>query len=64
MISATPLSPDLQERIHLIWDEVAAFEAAKINEALVYLLTAVAELVDAQNAYWFAAVRVAPQILQ
>mgnify|MGYP000549844504 CR=1 FL=1 len=47
----------LQERIHRIWDELALFEAAKNQAALLYLLGAVAEMVDAQNAYWMGAVR-------
>jgi DNA-binding CsgD family transcriptional regulator len=47
----------LQERIHQLWDEVAAFEAAESDAALLHLLGAVAGFVDAQNAYWMGAVR-------
>ncbi len=47
----------LQERIHRIWDELAGFEAAKSEAALLHLLGAVAEMIDAQNAYWMGAVR-------
>ncbi|MGE0393092.1 MAG: response regulator transcription factor [Vicinamibacterales bacterium] len=50
-------SPDVLERIHAMWDELAAFEAAEIDAALVHLLGAVAALVDAQNAYWLGVVR-------
>lgn len=46
-----------QERIHRLWDELAAFEAAKSEPALMHLLGAVAEMIDAQNAYWMGAVR-------
>jgi DNA-binding CsgD family transcriptional regulator len=49
----------LLERIHDLWDDLAAFEAAQTDAALLYLLTSVAELVGAQNAYWFGAVRMA-----
>lgn len=63
MHSTSPPTPSgvdtaLQERIHCIWDELAAFEAARSEEALLHLLGAVAELVDAQNAYWMGAVRI------
>lgn len=52
------MTPALQERIHQIWDEVAAFEAAESDAALQHLLKEVADLVDAQNAYWVGAVRI------
>jgi DNA-binding CsgD family transcriptional regulator len=55
--AAPALDPELQERIHLLWDELAGFEAAKSEEALMRLLGAVAEMVGAQNAYWMGAVR-------
>jgi DNA-binding CsgD family transcriptional regulator len=45
------------ERIHALWDELAAFEAAETDAALVHLLGRVAGLVDAQNAYWLGVVR-------
>src|SRR5205814_5867265 len=48
------LSPD---SIHRLWDEVAAFGAAESDAALMHLLSTVAEIVDAQNAYWLGAVR-------
>lgn len=46
-----------QQRIHTLWDEVAAFEAGDSDAALLHLLGAVAQMVDAQNAYWVGAVR-------
>lgn len=48
-----------QERIHRLWDELAAFEAAHCDAALLHLLRTVAEMVGAENAYWFGAVRTA-----
>jgi DNA-binding CsgD family transcriptional regulator len=51
------IDADLQERIHCLWDELATFEAAKSDAALMHLLGAVATMVDAQNAYWMGAVR-------
>lgn len=47
----------LLERVHCLWDELAEFEAAKCDVAVRHLLTSVAGLVDAQNAYWLGAVR-------
>lgn len=45
------------QRIHRLWDEVASFAAGDSDAALHHLLGAVAEIVDAQNAYWVGAVR-------
>ena len=52
-----PLEPALHERLHRLWDELAAIEAGRSDDALMHLLATVAELVDAQNAYWVGAVR-------
>jgi DNA-binding CsgD family transcriptional regulator len=46
-----------QERIHRLWDEVAGFEAAQSDAAMLHLLRQIAGIVDAQNAYWMGAVR-------
>jgi DNA-binding CsgD family transcriptional regulator len=53
------MTPDVEtrERIHTIWDTLADFDAAKVDEALVYLQTRLCELVDAHNADWIGAVR-------
>jgi len=51
------LDAELQERIHTLWDELASFEAAQTDDALVHLLTTVATIVRADNAYWFGTVR-------
>ena len=48
----------LRERIYNLWDELAAFEAAKAEVALMHLLGTVAEMIDAQNAYWLGVVRI------
>ncbi|HVS51710.1 MAG TPA: helix-turn-helix transcriptional regulator [Opitutaceae bacterium] len=52
------MDASLQERIHCLWDELAAYEAARSEEALMHLVSAVAHMVDAQNAYWMGAVRI------
>ena len=53
------MKTELAEPIHTLWDELAAFEAAQAEAALVHLLTSVAGMIGAENAYWFGAVRVA-----
>lgn len=57
--SPAVLDAELQDQIHILWDEVAAFEAAQTDVAVTHLLTRVAALLRAENAYWFGAVRVA-----
>lgn len=52
-----PVDPDTQDRIHRLGDELAAFEAAQSEAAFLHLLDTVAEMIDAQNAYWMGAVR-------
>jgi DNA-binding CsgD family transcriptional regulator len=52
------IDASIRDRIHYLWDDMAAFEAAQSESALPFLLRSVAEIVDAQNAYWFGAVRV------
>ncbi len=47
----------LLERIHVLWDEIAAFDAAENDAAVMHLLSTVAGMIDAQNAYWLGAVR-------
>jgi DNA-binding CsgD family transcriptional regulator len=47
----------MQERIYKLGDELATFEAARNEDALMYLLATVAEMVDAQNAYWMGTIR-------
>jgi DNA-binding CsgD family transcriptional regulator len=45
------------ERIQALWDELAEYDASRHDQALVRVLEALGELVDAQNVSWFAAVR-------
>ena len=49
--------PAVRERIHALWDMLADFDAAKIDEALSFLQTRLCELINAQNADWIGAVR-------
>lgn len=49
--------PAIRERIHTIWDTLADFDAAKVDEALAFLQTKLCELIDAQNADWIGVVR-------
>jgi len=43
-----------------LWDELADFEASRVDDALGHALTRLASLVRAQNAYWLGVVRLAP----
>lgn len=52
------MSSKHEEGIHALWDGLADFEAARTDDALLYLLRAVSGLLDAQKAYWLGAVRV------
>lgn len=53
-----PLPPDdVRARIHALWDELAGFEAAESDAALLYLLGGVAALICAQNAFWIGVLR-------
>jgi DNA-binding CsgD family transcriptional regulator len=58
MTIVTP-DPALREHIHIIWDTLADFDAAKIDEALTFLQTSLCELINAQNADWIGVVRLA-----
>lgn len=57
--NSSPLHFETQEQIHCLWDEIAGYEAAQTDVALTHLLSRVAVMVNAQNAYWFGAVRIA-----
>lgn len=48
------------ERVHQLWDELTDFDASRVDEALVHAMTVLASLVEAQNAFWLGAVRLAP----
>jgi DNA-binding CsgD family transcriptional regulator len=56
------MNPELQERIILLWDELADMDAARQsvarrNAVADRLLTGLCELVDARNAVWIGSVR-------
>jgi DNA-binding CsgD family transcriptional regulator len=55
------MTPDsqLRERIHLLWDDLADFDAAQVDHALKYLMQGLCALVDGQNADWIGVVRLA-----
>lgn len=59
MLKATSMHTPHIDRIHDLWDELADFDAARVDDALNHLLSSLCELVDAQNANWFGAVRLA-----
>lgn len=48
---------DTVERTHVLWDELADYDAASGDEAIDHLLASLCALVDAQNANWVGAVR-------
>lgn len=50
---------NIQERAHALWDELADFEASQADAALHHLMAGLCELVEAQNAVWIGAVRLA-----
>lgn len=53
------MTEDNLEELHRLWDALADCEAAKPDVALDLLLSSLCELVDAQNANWIGAVRLA-----
>jgi DNA-binding CsgD family transcriptional regulator len=44
-------------RVHVVWDQLADFDAARTEDMLRYLLASLCDLVDAQNASWMGVVR-------
>lgn len=47
----------MQLRVHKLWDELAAFGAFRTEGALEHVLAGLADLLDAQQAYWLGTVR-------
>ncbi|MBB4120748.1 response regulator transcription factor [Martelella radicis] len=47
------------ERIYALWDELSDFEASRMPEARVHLLSTVCNMIDARQANWIGAVRLA-----
>lgn len=56
-VPTPPADARVRERIHRLWDELAAFEAAESEAALLHLLGGVARLITAQNALWLGVLR-------
>jgi DNA-binding CsgD family transcriptional regulator len=54
------ISSHARNTIHRLWDDIADFDASRIDDALVYTLGVLSSLVDARNAFWLGAVRLAP----
>jgi len=52
----------VRERIHAVWDNLADYDAARVDEALAFLQTHLCELINAQNADWIGAVRMGPTV--
>lgn len=53
----TFLDQHTRDRIHTLWDELADFNAARVEEARNHLLGRICELIGAHNASWIGAVR-------
>lgn len=47
----------LRDRVHKLWDELADYGAAHSEQALLHAMQGLAELLDAQQAYWICSVR-------
>lgn len=54
----TRLPAELDSAVHRLWDELADADRTECDAALVHLLATLAAFVNAQNAWWVAAVRV------
>lgn len=51
------MSPETQEKIHRIWDELSDFEASQSDQAVTRLMESLCNLANAWNATWGGAVR-------
>lgn len=51
------MPPEILERIHLLWDELADLDAASADTAADRLMVALCDMVGAQNASWFGSMR-------
>lgn len=51
------MSPETQEKIYRIWDELSDFDASQSDQAVTYLLGSLCNLANAWNATWGGAVR-------
>jgi DNA-binding CsgD family transcriptional regulator len=53
----------VREHVHTVWDNLADFDAAKVDDALAFLQTNLCELINAQNADWIGVVRLGATVL-
>src|SRR5438093_278935 len=52
------MSPEAQEEIHRIWDDLSNFEASQSEQAVAQLMARLGELGDTWNTTWAGAIRV------
>lgn len=52
------LQLERRAQVHALWDHLASYDASQSDAALMHLLSTVAGMIGAENAYWFGAVRV------
>lgn len=52
------MTPDVQDQIHKLWDDLSDFEAGQWDQAATHLMDALCGLGDAWNATWAGAIRV------
>lgn len=59
--TADPLTPDVSSRaqVHSLWDDLADFDAARVDQAADFLMRALCDLIGADNAMWLGLVRFA-----
>jgi DNA-binding CsgD family transcriptional regulator len=50
------MNPELQERIHTLWDELADMDATRSDAVADHVMIGLCELVEAQNAVWVGSV--------
>jgi DNA-binding CsgD family transcriptional regulator len=51
------MNPELEERIHTLWDELADMDATRFDAVADRLMIGLCELAGAQNAAWIGSVR-------
>ena len=57
------MNPELQELIHILWDELTDFDATRFDDVADRLMAGLCELVDAQNSVWIGSVRLSDATL-
>ncbi|MDW6022702.1 helix-turn-helix transcriptional regulator [Mesorhizobium sp. BAC0120] len=56
---ASPATSDWQTRVYALWDALADFSSSQVVDARQYLLSELCALLEADNAMWSGAVRLA-----